>query len=337
MTCIRRLLCLILCLLMVFALAQPAGAAELEDIYIRNMISYYFHYREQAAAEIDNQLEQLSSVSAGEGAVWRKIMDSWAWINEEMTIDTGVLPDGLPGDDSLCIVVLGYGLNDDGSMKRELVDRLEVALASAEKYPEAYVLCTGGETSDVRGVSEAGQMIRWLKEQGLREGRLIAETASLSTTANAQNCCRLLWRDYPQISSIAIVSSDYHIRWGSALFVAMAQYCAGYEGKPELELVGNAACTTASPEQDTMYAQAWGISIIAGVSFDSTLVPTLYLPEETAPAETEPEETHTPLAVSQPVTAEETEKEPVAGVLLLLAAALVIVFIPKKKRKSGSD
>ena len=33
----------------------------------------------------------------------------------------------------------------DGSQStKELLDRLEVALESAEKYPQAYVLCTGG-------------------------------------------------------------------------------------------------------------------------------------------------------------------------------------------------
>lgn len=332
---IRRTLCVFLCLLlflMLMAVRTGAAERESEKAVIQNMIGYYFHYREQAAAEIDNQLEILATIDPAQEPVWREIMDSWAWINEEMPIHTEVLPDGLPGDDSLCIVVLGYGLNDDGSMKQELLDRLEVALRSAEKYPEAYILCTGGETSDVPGISEAGQMAAWLLDRGVWENRLIVEDDSLSTTDNARNSCRLLWEDYPQVSSIAIVSSDYHIRWGSALFSTMSVYGAGNDGRPKLELVGNASCTTEKGDADSMYSQAWGISIIAGVSFDSTLVPTLYLPEETAASETEA----SAMAVSEPVMAEQVMEEPVVPVLLILGAVLLVIFIPKK-RTSGSD
>ena len=68
----------------------------------------------------------------------------------------------------LCIVIMGYDLRDDGSMKEELIDRLVVGLSSALKYPNAYVAVTGGATSDVPGVTEAGQMAQWLMERGLQ-------------------------------------------------------------------------------------------------------------------------------------------------------------------------
>lgn len=332
MTKIRRLVCTTLCLLLLSALPAAASEQTQTDAIVRDMIAYYFHYRQEAAAEIDNQLEILTSLDPEEGALWRAIMDSWAWINAEMPVNTGVLPDGLPTDDSLCIVVLGYGLKENGAMKQELIDRLEVALASAEKYPEAYVLCTGGETAQVPGISEAGQMGAWLLEKGLDQNRLILETQSLSTTANAQNSCALLWRDYPQISSIAIVTSDYHIPWGSVCFSTMARCGAARQGKPELALAGNAACVTESPQRDTMYSQAWGVSIIADVPFDSSYVPTLYMSDDLAAAEPAP----AALSVSEPVAAEEKMEEPVIPVLLVLGAVLAVLFIPKK-RKRGSD
>lgn len=329
---VRKGLCVLLCLLMLCPVPARAAGTEQTQAIIRDLIGCYFHYRDAAAAEIDNQLETLSSIDPQQGAVWREIMDTWAWINAEMPVCTGVLPDGLPADDSLCIVVLGYGLNRDGSMKQELLDRLAVAKASAEKYPEACILCTGGETSDVRGVSEAGEMAAWLKANGIRESRLIVEAASLSTTANAQNSCRILWRDYPQVSSIAIVSSDYHIPWGAACFAAMCIKGAG-EGERRLELAGNASCTTSTPNTDTMYSQAWGISIIAGVSFDSTQVPVLYMSENPAVPETE----SPVMTVSEPVAEQPRKTEPVVPVLLTLAAVLVLLFIPKKRKKSGSN
>lgn len=327
---LRKITCIVVCLFLIQSLVFPAAAAEQEARIQQDMISYYFHYRDKAAKEIANQLHTLSGLNPEEGEAWETLMHQWAWINEEMEVHTGVLPDGLPEDDSLCIVVLGYGLKKDGSMKQELLDRLEVALKSAEKYPQSYVLCTGGETSNEPSITEAGQMGNWLLQKGLPHNRLILETESLSTTANAQNSSRMLWRDYPQVKNLAIVSSDYHIRWGSACFMAMNLL---HGGEKSLKLVGNAGCVTDSPNQDTMYSQAWGISVIADIPFDSGRVPTLYMTEQTVPMQTEV----VSVAVAEPVMEVPEEKEPVAMVLTVLAAVLVVLFIPKKRKKSGSD
>lgn len=327
-----RLLCVFVCLLLLLPLPAAARTEQTQTI-VRDLIGYYFHYGDQAAGEIENQLDTLASLDPEEGALWREIMDTWAWINSGMPVYTGILPDGLPQDDSLCIVVLGYGLNGDGSMKQELIHRLEVALRSAEKYPEAYVLCTGGETSREPGITEAGQMGNWLLAEGLAHNRLILETASLSTTENARNSCEILWRDYPQVKSLALVSSDYHIRWGSAVFHAAACCGAVRQGRQRLELLGNAGCTTDTPDRDSLYSQAWGISILAEVPFDSSYVPTLYLTEQAA--KDEPAEAEAPLPVQVPVQAE--PKEPVVPVLLGLAAVLAILFVPKHKKPGGSE
>ena len=57
------------------------------------------------------------------------------------------------------MVVLGYQLNADGTMRDELLERLRVAKASAEKYPNAYIVCTGGPTAyEDKTVTEAGRM-----------------------------------------------------------------------------------------------------------------------------------------------------------------------------------
>ena len=315
-----RILCIFLCVLL---LPVTVAGAVGEDAIIRDLIAYYFHYRDQASEEIENQLQTLTSLNPESGEKWRELMTRWAWINEEMTVNKDILPDGLPEDDSLCIVVLGFGLMDDGSMKPELLDRLQVALESAEKYPESYVLCTGGETSRKKGISEAGQMGNWLLAKGLPHNRLILETESLSTTENARNSLQILWRDYPQISSIALVTSDYHIPWGAACFTAMSIL----RGEGRTELLGNAACETGTPDRDTLYYQAWGISIIADIPFDGNYTPALYMT-----AQPETEENPKPMTVRAP----EKKQEPVAAVLLALTAAMAVIFIPKK-RKSGSD
>lgn len=326
MAFLRKILCLAGCCMLLLPI-PVRGEARGTDNILRDLIGYYFHYREQAGREIENQLEILSDLDPQQGSDWTRIMERWVWTNEEMEITPDVLPEGLPQDDSLCVVVLGYGLNKDGSMKEELVSRLEVALKSAEKYPQAYVLCTGGETANVPGISEAGQMGRWLVDQGLEKDRLLLETDSLSTTENARNCLRLLRRDYPQVNTLAIVSSDYHIPWGSILFAAEAIL-----QEDDLEVAANAACVTEKSGTDTMYSQAWGLSILAGVPFEGSYVPTLYMQEDVPPTETPP----VPMPAEAPAQAEEKAEEPVLPVLLGLAAVLAILFLPKKKR-SGSD
>ncbi len=328
MTHIRRLVSVALCALLLLTGQKTLAAEVTAEGCIRKMIAYYFHYRDQAAGEIEHQLALLDELDSRQGSVWETIMDRWAWANGEMEVSLDVLPEGLPSDDSMCIVVLGYGLQQDGGMKPELVERLNVALRSAEAYPEAYVLCTGGETARVPGITEAGQMGQWLLSRGLAESRLILETASLSTTDNAKNSCRLLWREYPQVTKLAIVSSDYHIRWGTVCFQTAALYGAGYEGKPALEIVGNAGWDTGNPDRDTMYSQAWGVSILGNVSFDPQWVPELYIQAEEPAAEEAP----APVAVSQPVPEEPKKKEPVVPVLIGLAGAVGLILLPKRKK-----
>lgn len=328
---IQKYIGLILVLLLLPPVPVRASSLEQTGAIARDLIAYWFHYRDKASREIENQLQTLSALDPEEGELWRELMESWAWINEEMPVYEDILPDGLPEDDSLCIVVLGYGLKDDGSMKQELLDRLEVALNSAEKYPESYVLCTGGETAAVPGISEAGQMGNWLLARGLPHNRLILEESSLSTTENARNSLELLWRDYPQIKRIALVTSDYHIPWGAACFTAMALKGA-HRGKETIALAGNAACVTDSPDRDTLYSQAWGISILMDIPFDSSYVPLLYMTEQSAPVQ---ETEALPVPAAEPVPAAAEPAEPVVPVLLGLAAVLAVLFIPKK-RKNGS-
>lgn len=347
----RRLICLLTAVLLLLCTVPGASAEAAEPVepYVQRMISYYRYYQEEAEQEIDTLLGHIKSLDPGQGILWEKIMDSWSWVNSEMEVELGVLPDGLPEDDSLCIVVLGYGLNDDGSMKRELVRRLEVALASAEKYPNAYVLCTGGETSDKEGVSEAGQMGKWLRNAGLSKSRLILETRSYSTTQNAQRSYALLAENYPQVDSIALVTSDYHMRWGCALFAVMRHWEVTH-GSRELVLVGNAAYDTGNPDYDSIYAQAQGISQIAGIPMDTNGAPGME-PDVVLQIPAQPEEIENTVpapAFAEPETMAAEEQEPAAPepvrpmwIPIALAAAVLLVFLPvgnrKEKNRNGSN
>ena len=160
----------------------------------------------------------------------------------DLVIHTKKLPEGLPEDDRLALVILGLALNADGSIQEELVERLQVGLDCAAQYPNAWVICTGGGTAkENKDVTEAGQMGEWLLQHGLDAKRLILEDQSLSTIENAEKTLDLL---NPQVSALAIISSDYHVARGSLLFEATALM-----KKLDVHVVSNCA----SPAPDKVY------------------------------------------------------------------------------------
>lgn len=269
MTFFRKFFSLFLVLLILIAPVRAnASSVDMED-YIQRMIQYYLQYQENAQDEISVLLDYLSAEDPQRGEMWRQIMVSWAYNNSQMKVNKNILPDGLPQDDSLCIVIMGYGLHPDGTMKEELIDRLVVGLSSAMKYPNAYVAVTGGATAAVEGVTEAGQMAQWLLERGISSDRLIVENKAYSTTENAQRVHKLLMKGYPQVRNIAVITSDYHIRQSCTMFTTMAHYASAMNGARELKLVGNAVNTTGK-SMSTLRSQAMGISQITGVPVDTT-------------------------------------------------------------------
>lgn len=262
---LRRITCMILALLLVSLLALPARAAQLEEsYYIRQILGECLN-EPASEAKINGYLTQMTREYPQQGAVWTDIMESWFWVNEDMEVNRNVLPGGLPQDDSLGIVVMGLQLNENGSMKPELLDRLAVAIRSAQKYPEAYIICTGGATSGQPDVTEAGEMAQWLQICGVDKSRIIVEDGSFSTTENAQNTFMLLYDEYPQIQNLAIVTSDYHIRRSVMMFEAASLYAAGYDGQQPIQIVGNAACDVENASEESIRTQVWGLAILAGV------------------------------------------------------------------------
>ena len=211
----RTAFILILC--MAAAAAFPAAGetpASAQSQIERVVVSY------GAAGERDEEaLSALTALDPSAGDKWTRIMDLW----ETPVTVNGELPEDLPEDDSLCLVGLGFQLNPDGSMREELVERLKVMLAAADRYPNAVIVCTGGGTAaDDPDATEAGRMAEWLEAQGVDPARLIVEDHSLTTAQNAVYTFDILAERAPQVKQIAIISSDYHIATGVLLFGAEA-------------------------------------------------------------------------------------------------------------------
>ena len=231
---------------------------------IEEMVVDYGSYGEKAEKRVAELLKELKNTDEDAHARWERIMPMWKSVNTDLALNYDVLPDGLNDTDALAIVVLGFQLNPDGTMREELIQRLTVAKRCAEKYPNALIVCTGGGTaSGNKDATEAGRMGEWLVENGLAPERVLVEDQSLTTAQNAVYSLNLLAAHHPQVKEIAIVSSDYHIATGTLLFDAESILRAEKPGKEQVKVVSNAAWKAPSGSLSTSF-QAGALIELSG-------------------------------------------------------------------------
>ena len=258
---IKHIIKYIFMLCMVFFLSgcvsrnvNPSEDPKLLENIVEEIAVDYGIYGAEANDRIDKLLKDLTDADKVTGIRWKEIMNIWSSDELGQPLHYDILPDGLPDTDELCIVVLGFQLNPDGTMKEELVERLTVVLSSAKKYPNAYIVCTGGGTaSENESASEAGEMAKWLFEQGIEKKRVIVEDNSITTAQNAIFTYDILTSLYPSVKKLAIVSSDYHIATGELLFRAESILRANNPGNEKLEVISNAAWKAPSGSLSTMF------------------------------------------------------------------------------------
>ena len=247
-----------------FTETRPVADSRTCQDIIEEMVVYYGSYGSEADSRIDLLLHELESIDSEVATKWMRIMNLWRSVQTELPVTLNVLPDGLLETDELCLVVLGFQLNPDGSMREELIERLRVALACAEKYPNAWIACTGGGTAaEDPTATEAGRMAEWLIDNGIVPERVIVENQSLTTAQNAIYTFDILEQRYPQVSQLAIISSDYHIATGTLLFGAEAILRAEEEGHEHIRIAANAAWHALSGTLSAMF-QAGALIELSG-------------------------------------------------------------------------
>lgn len=208
------------------------GYSEKTYKLVSDLVYTYAAKQDAAIAEELRLLEALTLEDYALGGLWHDIYEYWRSVNNSFSVQPGVVPEGLAEDDSLCIVVLGFQLEPDGSMAGELTGRCETALACLRRYPNAVLAVTGGGTAfNNRAVTEGGAMAEWFVAHGVAAEKLITEEASLTTADNAVNTCALLREKAPQVQQLLIVSSDYHLPLGCLLFEEKALLYAYTEGE----------------------------------------------------------------------------------------------------------
>lgn len=221
---------------------EPTPVPREPKKIVEEMVVTYGLYENAANERVGELLAELEAADPDAARRWSEIMELWRNVRTGLEINYKVLPDGLPETNELAIITLGYKLKPNGTMQDELEGRLNVALRSAKKYPKAYVVCTGGGTaSKKKDVTEAGRMSSWLKKKGIGSKRIITEKQSRTTAQNAMYTYRILEEKYPDVKSVAIVTSDYHIGSGVLYFQAIAILKAEKDQPPRYTVVSNAA------------------------------------------------------------------------------------------------
>ncbi len=129
------------------------------------------------------------------------------------------------------IVVLGAGVNADGSPSRTLIQRAEVGADLWRQGMAPHIICSGG----IVGASprqEADACLEVLEGVGVPADAVILEVDSINTQTNALNSAAIM--EQRDMTSAVVVSSRYHLLrarwlfWRAGLSVHTAPTPIGY-------------------------------------------------------------------------------------------------------------
>lgn len=267
-------LCRVVSVILVLALMAGMGIpvrAQVQqepEFYVQKMLNFYRCYGSDDWDEIESLLDCLEQADAEQGHAWRGIMKLWRQTVEETELCYDSLPDYLPQDESLGIVIMGFGLNADGSIRPELEKRLQVGLTAARQYPNAALIVTGGATAQDSASTEAGMMKLWLIDHGIPADRILSEARSYSTAQNALNVYRILTGNRPEIQSLAIVTSDYHICRSVLDFGTVSLYYSAVAGTREIPVIAHACSDPGYKRTEDLDSHAMDIAAVTGIRLE---------------------------------------------------------------------
>ena len=272
----KKKVTIIFMIILVVALMFLAGCDNQEktekkatDPLVEKVIACYVQDWWIGSEEMEAAFSEMEAMDAELAKTWRNILQYWEYTDYEMIVNTEQVPDGLPTDDSMAIVVFGHVLNDDGTMQDELIGRLELGLALSKKYPNAFIVPTGGGTAKKnKNVTEGGLMAQWFLEQGVEPSRVIPEEKAQNTVGNVENVYEILKKDYPQVNSWVVVSSDHHVPRACVLSYTKCQLAACESGEEPVKIIANMGYESDYDGYESMELTATGVAEVAKVNFD---------------------------------------------------------------------
>lgn len=257
-------------LIISFIFAKNLQSEETEDIK-KLEGNLLYSYVNEDNEQVENVLQKIKSKDKLIFQRDKEIIDYWYYIDDEMILNMGVAPDLLPNSRAHAFVVLGYALNNDGSLRPEAIGRCDVAYKSAIKYPNSLIFVTGGGTaSQNKNVTEAGQMKDYLVNvKGLNANRIVTETKAMDTIQNAKNTVIKLI-DY-HIKTITVITSDYHIRRGNILFKGQIMVETEKLGIDPIIILENAVWKTGKETEGKLF-EGYALASILGVKLSATQI-----------------------------------------------------------------
>lgn len=105
------------------------------------------------------------------------------------------------------IVVHGCNIDKEGKPCQTLLDRLDIAFYTANRFPNSTVIVSGGQGKD-EPENESTAMKKYLMSRGLPDKRIIEENKAESTWENLLYSMKIMQNDDVKV---ALVSSRYHI------------------------------------------------------------------------------------------------------------------------------
>ena len=112
--------------------------------------------------------------------------------------------------DEDAIIVLGCGLNSDGTPSPTLEHRLEGSLDYYEKNPDCYVVVSGGY-SRFHNATEGSAMKKYLADNGIPAEKILVDEQATNTKENFEYAMQLLRQAGVKADNIVFVTNDFHI------------------------------------------------------------------------------------------------------------------------------
>ncbi len=170
----------------------------------------------KGAEEAMRQLAKIRSERAADLARLWRCVDAWMLRAPAPRLPT--LPSGAARK---AVLAFGYVLEDDGSMRPELLARLEKTREAAERFPGAVVVVSGG--CPRAGRTEAAVMGDWLRGNGVRDDRIYEEGCSRDLVENAVYSRQIL--DLLDVDAVLAVNSAENFRRTGAALETIAHTC----------------------------------------------------------------------------------------------------------------
>ncbi|WP_082777758.1 YdcF family protein [Tsukamurella pseudospumae] len=191
----------------------PAGAAPSTSTASTTSLTNQAFER-QAAGDTAGAQAAINQMPVDQA---QKVVAVMTNVNKALTFP---LTDQVPGGVAAgtAIVILGFGLEDNGAMRPILVERLTKGLAVAQAYPAFPIVVTGGAPK--AGKTEAAAMKEWLLAQGVSGTRIYTEESAGSTQANAINTAALMRQNGFGNGAVLVTSADHTRRSVADFLVA---------------------------------------------------------------------------------------------------------------------